>query len=95
MIERASAYHSLSPTMMDIFNRPPSIAEDTLHYTIYPPPGSTDKAAATTFAACIQELVDQLLPDYFLWHRDPFEVKVVARSPEAVGLINRARDEVN
>ncbi|KAI4520500.1 SGT1-domain-containing protein [Schizophyllum commune Loenen D] len=70
--------------MMDIFNRPPSIAEDTLHYTIYPPPGSTDKAAATTFAACIQELVDQLLPDYFLWHRDPFEVKVAA-NPDVSG----------
>ncbi|TRM60141.1 SGT1 protein-domain-containing protein [Schizophyllum amplum] len=69
---------------MDIFNRPPSIAEDTLHYTVYPPPEYTDKASATTFAACIQELVEQLLPEYFIWHRDPFEVKLAA-NPDIQG----------
>ncbi|KAJ7596676.1 SGT1 protein-domain-containing protein [Mycena floridula] len=62
---------------MDIFNRPPAIAEDTVHYTIYPPPDSKDKASVTTFAACISTLVDSLLPG-FLWHRDTFELKVVS-----------------
>lgn len=62
---------------MDVFNRQPVISEDTLHYTLYPPPGSSDKASVTTFAACIQTYVESLLPD-FLWHRDSFELKVVS-----------------
>lgn len=61
---------------MDIFNRAPAISEDTLQYSIYPPSGLSDKASATTFAACIQSFVDSLLPG-FLWHRDAFELKVV------------------
>ncbi|PPQ69622.1 hypothetical protein CVT25_013705 [Psilocybe cyanescens] len=60
---------------MDIFNRPHSIAEDTLHFTVYPPPNLSDKASATSFAACISEYVDSLLPG-FIWHRDRFEVKL-------------------
>ncbi|KAG2077012.1 SGT1-domain-containing protein [Suillus decipiens] len=60
---------------MDIFNRPPSISEDTIQYTLYPPPALAEKSFATTLAACVQAHVSELLPN-FLWHRDPFEVKV-------------------
>ncbi|RXW14539.1 hypothetical protein EST38_g11315 [Candolleomyces aberdarensis] len=63
-------------SVTDIFNRPPSIAEDTLQYTIYPPPNLTDKASVTTFAACFQSYVEILLSE-FIWHRDAFELKVV------------------
>ncbi|KAF5377517.1 hypothetical protein D9615_005134 [Tricholomella constricta] len=62
---------------MDIFNRPPAIAEDTLQYTLYPPKNLSDKAAVTTFAACIRTYTDSLLLD-FVWHRDAFELKVVS-----------------
>ncbi|KAL0950808.1 hypothetical protein HGRIS_007573 [Hohenbuehelia grisea] len=65
---------------MDIFNRPPAISEDTLQYTLYPPPSLSDKASVTSLAACVQAHVDSLLPG-FLWHRDAFEVKVV-NSPD-------------
>lgn len=61
---------------MDIFNRPPSISEDTIQYTLYPPPALADKSSATTLAACVQAYVPEILPQ-FLWHRDSFEVKVV------------------
>ncbi|KAF8807259.1 SGT1-domain-containing protein [Phlegmacium glaucopus] len=61
---------------MDIFNRPPSISEDTLHYTIYPPLDSSDKTSVTTLAAFISNNVETMLLN-FLWHRDAFEVKIV------------------
>ncbi|KAG6869161.1 hypothetical protein C0993_012260 [Termitomyces sp. T159_Od127] len=61
---------------MDIFNRPPTIAEDTLQYTLHLPRDLSDKASVTTFAACIRTYVEDLLPG-FLWHRDPFELKIV------------------
>lgn len=61
---------------MDIFNRPPTIAEDTLQYTFHLPKDLSDKASVTTFAACIRTYVEDLLPG-FLWHRDPFELKAV------------------
>jgi len=61
---------------MDIFNRQPAISDDTLQYTLYPPPGSTDKTSVTTFIACIHSFVNALLPG-FLWNRDAFELKVV------------------
>ncbi|KAJ7919076.1 SGT1 protein-domain-containing protein [Mycena leptocephala] len=64
---------------MDIFNRTPAISEDTLQYSLYPPPSLSDKASVTSFAACISAWVDLLLPD-FLWHRDAFELKVASRS---------------
>ncbi|KAJ7139770.1 SGT1 protein-domain-containing protein [Mycena epipterygia] len=63
---------------MDIFNRTPAISEDTLQYSLYPPPSLCDKASVTSFAACISAWVDLLLPD-FLWHRDAFELKVASR----------------
>ncbi|KAH7927363.1 SGT1-domain-containing protein [Leucogyrophana mollusca] len=62
---------------MDIFNRPPAISEDTLQYALYPPGNLSDKASVTTLATCLQAHVESLLPD-FLWHRDPFQLKVVS-----------------
>jgi len=59
-----------------LFNRPPSIAQDTLKYTIYPPPSSADRSAATCFAVAVRSFVDSVLTQ-FIWHRDPFELKVV------------------
>lgn len=59
-----------------LFNRPPSIAEDALQYTIYPRFESSDRISATTIAVAIQSFVDSVLAD-FLWHRDPFQIKVV------------------
>ena len=61
---------------MDIFNRPPSIPEDTLHYTIYPSLDSLDKASVTALAASISNQVNTMLPN-FVWHRDEFEIKLV------------------
>lgn len=61
---------------MDVFNRPPSIAEDTVQYAVYPPTDKSDKAFVMTLAACITSFVDATLSD-FIWHRDAFEVKVV------------------
>ncbi|KAL0578022.1 hypothetical protein V5O48_003972 [Marasmius crinis-equi] len=63
--------------MMEIFNRVPSISEDTLHYRLFPlKTEAHDKLSATTLAACIHTLVQSLLPPEFLWHRDAFELKV-------------------
>ncbi|KAJ8084332.1 hypothetical protein PM082_003101 [Marasmius tenuissimus] len=63
---------------MEIFNRAPSISEDTIHYRLYPLKTEVyDKASAATLAACIHSLVQSLLPPEFLWHRDTFEIKVV------------------
>lgn len=66
---------------MDIFNRLPSISEDTLHYVFYPPPQSSDKTSVTSLATCVHEYVDELLPN-FIWHRDGFELKA-AEDPDA------------
>jgi len=62
---------------MDIFNRPPSIPEDTLQYALYPVySGSqlSNKASVTLLATCIRDYVDTLLCG-FMWHRDTFELK--------------------
>jgi len=61
---------------MDIFNRPPAISEDTVQYRLYPAQQSSDKVSVLTLAAVLKNHVDSLLPG-FLWHRDPFELKVV------------------
>jgi hypothetical protein len=66
---------------MDIFNRPPAIAEDTLQYMLYPPQDAADKASVSTFATVIHALIDELLPN-FIWHRDAFQLKV-APNPDA------------
>jgi len=60
---------------MDIFNRIPSISEDTIQYTLYPPSGQSDRTSVTTLATCIQLFVESLLPG-FIWHRDAFGLKV-------------------
>ncbi|ETW87564.1 hypothetical protein HETIRDRAFT_469700 [Heterobasidion irregulare TC 32-1] len=62
--------------MNNILNKPPAISEDTLQYTIYPPQGSSDRASVTAIAVAIQSFVDYVLQG-FVWHRDPFELKVV------------------
>ncbi|KAH9176602.1 SGT1-domain-containing protein [Lactarius sanguifluus] len=59
-----------------MYNRPPSIAEDTIYYALHPPESSSDRTSATVLALSVQNFVDSLLPD-FLWHRDTFQVKVV------------------
>ena len=59
----------------DIFNRPPTISEDTLQYTLYLPPDQSDRVSATTLAALLTEHAQLLLPGH-LWHRDAFELKV-------------------
>ena len=68
---------------MDIFNRPPSIADDTLQYTLYPTQDLSDKASVTTLAVVMQQYVESLLPD-MQWHRDAFQLKVVP-NPDAEG----------
>jgi len=62
---------------MDIFNRPPAISEDTVQYTLYPPPQSTDKVSVLALATVLKSYADGLLPG-FLWHRDPFELKIAS-----------------
>ncbi len=63
---------------MDIFNRPPSIAEDTLQYALYPSQDvAKDRATVTSLAALLEEFVSSLLPQRFIWHKDAFELKVV------------------
>ncbi|EPQ60986.1 SGT1-domain-containing protein [Gloeophyllum trabeum ATCC 11539] len=79
-------------TTADIFNRPPAISEDTLQYVLYPLPGMTDRASVTTLATVMQSYAESLLPD-FLWHRDPFELKVVA-DPEGDGWLLEGRMRV-
>ncbi|TFK57504.1 SGT1-domain-containing protein [Heliocybe sulcata] len=78
-------------TTADIFNRPPAISEDTLQYVLYPS-DTSDKASVTSLATVLQDYVDTLLPD-FLWHRDPFELKVVT-DPESGGWLLEGRMRV-
>ncbi|KAI0670169.1 SGT1-domain-containing protein [Trametes maxima] len=66
----------------DIFNRPPTVSEDTLQYLFYLPPDQTDRIAATASAALMLECAQSLLPGH-LWHRDSFELKV-APDPEGI-----------
>lgn len=60
---------------MDIFNRPPTISEDTLSYELYPADTVADKASVTTLAVVMQDFARSLLPE-LQWHRDAFELKV-------------------
>lgn len=77
---------------MEIFDKTPTIPEDTLQYALYPPPDLSDKTSVTTFAACVEAYIETLLPG-FLWHRDPFELKVVA-NPDRDGWILEGRMRV-
>ncbi|KAI8995380.1 SGT1-domain-containing protein [Trametes punicea] len=67
-------------TINDIFNRPPTISEDTLQYLLYLPPDQSDRVSATTLAALLTDYAYSILPDH-LWHRDSFELRV-APDPE-------------
>ena len=62
---------------MDVFNRPPAISEDTVQYRLYPAQQSADKVSVLTLATVLKHYADDLLPG-FLWHRDPFELKVAS-----------------
>lgn len=71
-------------TSIDIFNRPPSIAEDTLVYLLNPPPGQDDKSSVLALAASVRSYVESLLPG-FIWHRDSFDLKVAENSDGGEG----------
>ena len=60
----------------DLFNRPPSIAEDALHYSLYPQPASSDKTNVSALVLAIQAYLDETLRG-FIWHRDSFELKLL------------------
>ncbi|KAI0307939.1 SGT1 protein-domain-containing protein [Multifurca ochricompacta] len=62
--------------MQSIFNRPPSIAKDTVYYALYPPELSSNRSSATALLLSVQNFVESFLTD-FLWHRDAFQLKVV------------------
>lgn len=61
---------------MEIFNRAPTISEDTLQYKLYPASEEADRASVTSLAAQITSFVESSLPGH-IWHRDAFELKVV------------------
>ncbi|KAJ3531640.1 hypothetical protein NM688_g7544 [Phlebia brevispora] len=70
---------------MEIFNRPPTISDDTLQYTLYPTEDLSDKASVTTLAVVMQGYAESLLPD-MQWHRDAFQLKVVP-NPDGQGFV--------
>lgn len=57
-----------------MFNQIPAISEDALCYALYP--AQAEKTPVTTLAACILAFAADSLPN-LIWHRDPFELKVV------------------
>lgn len=70
---------------MDLFNRPPTISEDTLQYILYPNEQESDRASVTTLAVLMQTYANTLLPD-MQWHRDSFQLKV-ASHPSRKGFL--------
>lgn len=62
--------------MDNIFNKIPSISEDTLVYSICPTFSASGKSEVTALAASIEAFVEATLPNH-IWHRDGFELKVV------------------
>lgn len=69
---------------MDLFNRPPSVAEDTVAYELYPAASiASQKEAVAALATVIREWVTAQLPGH-IWHRDAFELKLV-QNPDASG----------
>ncbi|KAH7104302.1 SGT1-domain-containing protein [Auriculariales sp. MPI-PUGE-AT-0066] len=63
---------------MDVFSRPPNVSEDTVAYELHATQAtSQDKAAVIALAALIQNWASLQLPGH-IWHRDSFELKVVA-----------------
>ena len=79
--------------IMDIFNRPPAISEDTLQYYLYPPSGSSDKASVTAFAACIDSFLDALTAG-MIWHRDAFQLKFASDPDTSDGYLLEGRMRV-
>jgi hypothetical protein len=70
--------YSLPGPMDSIFNRPPSISEDTLQYIVYPSPeDAVSEILCAALGARIEAMIHELLPKSFLWHRDAFELKVL------------------
>lgn len=64
--------------MDSIFNRPPSISEDTLQYSVFPSPeDASSESLCAALGARMEAMIYALLPKSFLWHRDTFELKVV------------------
>lgn len=65
---------------MDIFNRPPSIAEDTLSFSIYQSASSiADLTALRTLIVAFVE--NDLLPSNHIWHRDTLVFDII-ESPQ-------------
>lgn len=74
---QSTKFSALATPKMDLFNRPPTIAEDTVIYTLYPPPG-TDKSGVTSLSTLIATHVrEALLPANHIWHRDAFDLRVI------------------
>ncbi|KAG8900124.1 hypothetical protein FRB99_006220 [Tulasnella sp. 403] len=69
---------------MDLFNRPPTIAEDTVVYTIYP--NHESDISLTALSTLILTYVnDVLLPSNHIWHRDSFELHVAENASQQSG----------
>ena len=63
-------------TKMDIFNKVPTIAEDTVVFSIYSQPGEDETSVLVLSALILAFVNDELVPNH-LWHRDSFDIKVV------------------
>lgn len=59
---------------MNVFNRPPAIAEDSLHYFIHLGHLSSSKTDALAYATRFESYVASTLLPSHIWHRDPFEL---------------------
>ena len=71
--------------MESIFNRPPSISEDTLQYIVFPPPEhASSEASCAALGTRIEAMILELLPKSFLWHRDAFELKMHPYLPHEI-----------
>ncbi|EJU01115.1 hypothetical protein DACRYDRAFT_80602 [Dacryopinax primogenitus] len=70
---------------MDIFNRSPSISDDTLRYSLHFPTSKSTESELSTLTALILEHVDRLLPPDFLWHRDAFELRLAGTQAKGKG----------
>ncbi|KAG8983541.1 hypothetical protein FRB94_007765 [Tulasnella sp. JGI-2019a] len=70
---------------MDVFNQPPSIAEDTLRFRIHS--ATPSLASVTALRTLIVNFVEnELLPPTHIWHRDSLQFNVVSElgaSPDA------------
>lgn len=80
-----------------IFNRPPSISEDTLEYNVFvAPDDACSEASCAALGARIQAMVmNELFSESFLWHRDAFELKVVPCLPHEISLQSSSSSGLN